>query len=287
MAEAAELPGRTEATFRLPPLACDTHCHVFGPQGRFPFSPGRKYDPTDSPKETLAALHQRLGIERAVLVQASAHGTDNSALLDALAWHPEAWRGVALIDDETSDRELALMHDAGVRGIRFNFVTSLGGYPDPSVFERAIARASELGWHVVLHLRGEDILALGETIEALPLPFVIDHMGRLDPALALDQPPFRELLRLMELEGAWIKLSGAERMCPHPYADALPFARKLVSLRPDRILWGTDFPHPNLAADVDEHDLVQLVPAMAPEQAVQTLMLVENPARLYGFDAVP
>jgi len=275
---------QNETGFRLPQRACDTHCHVLGPVARFPYSPECKYTPADSPKETLADLHAGLGVERAVLVQPMAHGTDCRALLDALAWRPDCWRGVALIDNDTDDTELARMHDAGVRGIRFNFVKSLGGYPDPAVFARSVDRAADLGWHVVLHLRGEDLVELREPIERLPVPFVIDHMGRLDADLGTSQAAFLTLLELMEGENAWVKLSAPERMCPYPYEMALPFARALADFRPNRILWGTDFPHPNLTAAVDERDLVALIPHYAESAELQRLMLVDNPARLYDFD---
>jgi predicted TIM-barrel fold metal-dependent hydrolase len=175
------------------------------------------------------------------------------------------------------------MHQAGVRGIRFNFVKSLGGYPDPREFRAAIERVVPLGWHVVLHLKGEDLLALQDDIARLPLPFVIDHMGRVDVALGVDQPAFVVLCALIARDTGWVKLSGAERMTAMPYDDAVPFARALLETAPDRILWGTDFPHPNLAAAVSEDELVQLVPRFAwtPEEREQ--LLVTNPATLYGF----
>lgn len=269
--------------FSLPAGSCDTHCHVFGPPDRFPYSPARKYEPVDTPKETLAALHARLGISRAVIVQASAHGTDNRAMLDALAWRPDTWRGVAVIDDTINDTALEAMAESGVRGIRFNFVKSLGGYPDPELFARSIARVTPLGWHVVLHVKGEDLLNLRDAIHALRVPFVIDHMGRVDTALGIAQPAFETLLELARLDGAWIKLSGAERMTPAPYAEALPYARRIAETRPDRILWGTDYPHPNLAAAVEERDLVDLIPHYINDAALQRRILIDNPARLYGF----
>jgi 2-pyrone-4,6-dicarboxylate lactonase len=275
----------SDYSFRLPPGSCDSHCHVFGPADRFPFSPTRKYEPADSPKETLRRLHERLGIARAVIVQASAHGTDNRAMLDALAWRPDVYRGVAIIDDSFGDATLLRMHEAGVRAARFNFVASLGGYPDPAVFASVTTRIAELGWHVVLHMKGADLLALEETIRALPIPFVIDHMGRVDVALGLQQPAFVLLLDLMKDDRAWVKVSGAERMAKHPYDLALPFAQALVAARPERVLWGTDFPHPNLNQAVDEHDLVALVPKIASGEAERHRLLVDNPAHLYGFTA--
>jgi predicted TIM-barrel fold metal-dependent hydrolase len=276
----------SEGHYALPPGSCDAHCHVFGPSDRFPYSPSRKYEPADTPKEAVASLHARLGIDRAVIVQASAHGTDNRAMLDALAWRPDSWRGVAVIDDDTPDRALVEMAELGVCGARFNFVRSLGGYPDPDLFARTVIRIGSVGWHVVLHVQGDDVLVLREMIAGLPIPFVIDHMGRLDTARGLDQPAFAALLDLVGRDHGWVKLSGAERMCAHPYDDALPFARALAEARPDRILWGTDFPHPNLRTPVDERDLVDLIPHYLPDEALRHRMLVRNPALLYGFAPV-
>lgn len=272
-----------DSHYTLPAGSCDAHCHVFGPPDRFPYSPTRKYEPVDTPRETVAALHDRLGIDRAVIVQASAHGADNRAMLDALAWRPGRCRGVAVIDDSIPDRALEDMAALGVRGARFNFVQSLGGYPDPDLFSRTISRIAALGWHVVLHVQGQDVLVLREMIAALPIPFVIDHMGRVDPSLGLDQPSFAALLDLVGRDHGWVKLSGAERMCAYPYGDALPFARALADARPDRILWGTDFPHPNLKAHVEERDLVDLIPSYLPDADLRQRMLVDNPAELYGF----
>lgn len=271
--------------FRLPAGTCDAHCHVFGPPTRFPYSPGRKYEPVDTPKETLAALHTHLGISRAVIVQASAHGTDNRAMLDALAWRPNVYRGVAVIDDGFTVETLRHMHDAGVRGARFNFVRSLGGHPDPAIVSRVVDMIAPLGWHLVLHVKGDDLLQLETMIRGLPMPFVIDHMARVDVALGIDQPAFALLRDLLAEEECWVKVSGVERMAPHPYDAAVPFARTLVAERPDRVLWGTDYPHPNLPDRVDEADLVDMVPVIAPSAADQQRLLVDNPARLYGFPA--
>lgn len=271
--------------FTLPPGACDCHCHVFGPARRFPYDPKRRYEPVESPKETLAAMHEGLGVSRAVIVQASAHGTDNSAMLDTLRGHPARYRGVAVIDDRTPDRDLQELDQAGVRGARFNFVKSLGGHPEPETVRNVIARITPLGWHLVLHVQGEDILELSDFIQGLKLPFVIDHMGRVDAARGTAQPAFQRLLDIMEMPGSWIKLSCFERMSAKPYSAALPFAQQLAARFPDRILWGTDFPHPNLKTAVDERDLVQLIPLYAPDPDTRHKLLVENPARLYGFPA--
>jgi 2-pyrone-4,6-dicarboxylate lactonase len=278
-------PHRTtpHPSFRLPDGACDAHCHVFGPGAVFPYAPNRRYTPEDAPKDALAALHARLGVSRAVIVQASCHDTDNRAMLDAIASDPARYRGVAIADDSFSDRAFEDLHAGGVRGVRFNFVKHLGGAPDLDAFHRVLDRVRPLGWHVVLHLDAPDIIPLSEMIRKLPLPFVIDHMGRVDSSAGLDQPPFRALLELARMETCWIKVCGAERISPPPYARAIPFARALVEAAPDRVLWGTDFPHPNLNHVAEEADLVDLVPRFALRADEQRRLLVDNPARLYQF----
>ncbi len=269
--------------FTLPPLACDAHCHVFGPAAVFPYAANRRYTPEDAPKDALAALHARLGVGRAVIVQASCHGADNRAMLDCIASDPARFRGVAIADESMTDRDLEALHAGGVRGARFNFVRHLGGAPDMAFFHRTIARIRLLGWHVVLHLDAPDIVPLSDMIRALPVPFVIDHMGRVEAALGPKQPNVGALLELARLERCWIKVCGAERISKPPFGDAVPIAATIVAALPDRTLWGTDFPHPNLVHPVDEADLVDLVPRFATTADMQRRLLVDNPARLYGF----
>jgi 2-pyrone-4,6-dicarboxylate lactonase len=272
--------------FVLPPDACDAHCHVFGPADRFPYAPDRTYTPPDAPKEGLAALHDRLGVARAVIVQASCHGTDNRAMLDAIAANGGRYRGVAIVGDGVSDAELAALHHGGVRGVRFNFVRHLGGVPDLQVFHRVVERIAALGWHLILHLDAVDIADFSALFRRLPLPFVIDHMGRVKAGDGVQQPPFRALLELMKLETCWVKVCGAERVSSSgpPFHDAVPFAAALIAAAPDRVLWGTDWPHPNIARHMpNDGDLVDLVPLLAPDAATRRKLLVENPARLYSF----
>ena len=169
-------------------------------------------------------------------------------------------------------------------GVRFNFVRHLGGAPDPLVFSRVLARIKALGWHVVLHLDAPDIEPLSDMIAALPVPFVIDHMGRVDSSLGVDQAPFRALLELARRETCWVKVSGCERISRPPYDAAIPFARVLAHASPRRVLWGTDFPHPNLGIPADEADLVDLLPRIVETEAQQWLLLVDNPETLYGFE---
>ena len=274
---------RRRPAFALPAGSCDAHCHVFGPGNVFPYAPSRRYTPEDAPKEALAALHERLGIDRAVIVQASCHGADNRAMLDAIAWRPDRYKGVAIVDETFDERAYQQLDDGGVRGVRFNFVRHLGGAPDMAVFDRVIDRIKDRGWHVVLHLDATDIVPLADMIRRLPIPFVIDHMGRVDTKLGTDQPAFLALLELARRDNCWVKVCGSERISSHPFDAAVPFARALVETSPERTLWGTDFPHPNLKEPVDEADLVDLVTRFSLTAEEQQRLLVENPARLYGF----
>jgi predicted TIM-barrel fold metal-dependent hydrolase len=274
-------------TFRPPPLACDAHCHVFGPGATFPYAPNAAYRPADAPFESLRELHAALGLQRAVIVHASCHGADMRVTLDAIARSGGRYRGTAIIDESFRDEDFQAMHDGGIRGVRFNFVRHLGGRPDMGFFRRTVGRLKALGWHLVLHLDSSDLAELEETLARLPVAFVIDHMGRVNAADGLDQPPFQALLELMKNERCWVKISGAERVSSQgpPFADALPFAQALIRAAPDRVLWGTDWPHPNVKWRPDERALLDLFATMAPEPALQARILVDNPARLYDFAA--
>ena len=274
---------RRRPKLALPAGATDAHCHVFGPAGRFPYASHRRYTPADAPKEALAALHDTLGIARAVIVQASCHGSDNSAMLDCLGHDRDRYRGVAIVAPETFDRDFQILNDAGVLGVRFNFVRHLGGAPDMAFFHQVMKHIAPYGWHVVLHLDAPDILPLTPMMRDLALPFVIDHMGRVDASLGVGQPAFKALLHLAQLDTCWIKVSGAERIAKPPFRDAIPFVRALIEASPQRTLWGTDFPHPNLAHPVDEADLVDLLAEVAPEPSALKRLFVDNPARLYAF----
>jgi predicted TIM-barrel fold metal-dependent hydrolase len=276
-------PNPVKPRFALPPGACDTHCHIFGPADRFPYSAGRSYTPPDSPRENLRALHDFLGFSRAVLVQASCHGEDNRAMLDAIAWAHGRWRGVAMVGGQVTASELAELYSAGVRGVRFNFVRHLGGAPDLAVFERTLSMLGPLGMHVVLHFDAEDIETYAGHLRRIAVPFVIDHMGRVDAKRGLEQRPFRMLLELMKNELAWVKVCGPERVsCTgSPYHDAVPFAQALIEAAPDRILWGTDFPHPNVKVMPNDGELVDLFPMFTADATQRRKILVDNPARLY------
>lgn len=272
--------------YSVPALACDAHCHVFGPAATFPYAPSRAYTPQDAPRDRLAALHAVLRIERAVIVQASCHGTDNRAMLDAIAHSGGRYRGVAIVDESFEETDYVTLHEGGIRGVRFNFVRHLGGMPDMKVFHDVIQRVTPLGWHLIVHLDAVDIVELSSVLRSLPVPFVIDHMGRVKASAGMDQVPFRALLDLLKVENCWVKVCGSERVSATgpPFHDAVPFARALVEAAPDRVLWGTDWPHPNVGRFMpNDGDLVDLVPLIAPDDASRHKLLVENPARLYGW----
>lgn len=276
-------PGR----FTPPPGACDAHCHVFGPADRFGFAPDRTYTPPDSGYEELVRFQEALGLTTAVLVQASCHGTDNTAMVDALRRGGGRYAGVAMIDESHTTGQIEAMHEAGVRGIRFNFVAHLGGAPDIGLFWALVERVAPLGWHLDLHFDARDLPDHAGLLAGLPIPFIIDHMARVDAAGGIDQEPFQFLLDLVSSEErAWVKISGAERITARgspPYDDVVPFGTALVDAAPGRVLWGTDWPHPNVRHMPDDGDLVDLLADFAPSQEVRDRILVDNPRRLYDL----
>lgn len=273
--------------FTPPPLAVDAHCHIFGPGHTFAFSPTRTYTPPDSGIDDFEALQRTLGIERAVFVQASCHGTDNAAMVDALRRGQGRYAGVAMIDESFSDADLAELHDVGVRGIRFNFVAHLGGAPDLEVFWRLVHRVAKLNWHIVLHFDAKDLPSYADLLSDMPVPYVIDHMARVPAEDGIDQEAFAHLLALVRTDSqCWVKISCAERLTAGkvgPYDDVVPFAQALIKAAPDRMLWGTDWPHPNMAVMPDEGELVDLLATFVPDEALRNQILVDNPTTLYDF----
>jgi 2-pyrone-4,6-dicarboxylate lactonase len=271
---------------KLPPRACDAHVHVFGPRARFPFAQGRSFTPSDAPKETLFARHALLGIERCVIVHTAAHGYDLRATADALAAKGGAYLGVALAPVTISDGELRRADAQGFRGARFHYMQHLGkGTPIDEVIAFG-RRLADLGWHLQIHMAAELIGELAPALNRSPVPVMIDHMGRIDASRGLDQQPFRDLLALMQDRNIWVKVSGADRASRQgpPYADAAPFARKLVEEFGDRCVWGTDFPHPNHQGPIpDDGVLVDLLSDIAPKPAQLQALLVDNPQRFYRF----
>lgn len=279
-------PDPSVPAFVPPPGAVDAHCHVFGPGDQFPYAPERKYTPCDAGKDQLFALRDRLGFTRNVIVQATCHGADNRALVDALQASGGMARGVATVRDSVSDEELQVLHAAGVRGVRFNFVKRLVD-PKPDAYYRAIiARIAPLGWHVVVYFEAADLAERWEFFTSLPTTVVVDHMGRPDVTQPVDGPGFQRFVRLMdEHANVWSKVSCPERLSvsgPPTYDDVVPFARHLVERFPDRVLWGTDWPHPNLTSHMpDDGKLVEFIPRIALTAELQRKLLVDNPMRLY------
>jgi 2-pyrone-4,6-dicarboxylate lactonase len=279
-------PNPSRPTFKVPPGAVDAHCHIFGPGDRFAYAPERKYTPCDAPKEKLWALRDYLGFSRNVIVQATCHGADNRALVDALASSNGRARGVAGVKRDVSDAELAALDAAGVRGVRFNFVKRLVDKLPFDGLNEIASRIVPLGWHVVIYFEAEELPELYDFFSALPTTVVVDHMGRPDVSLPVDGPEFALFVELMsEHPNFWSKVTCPERLSrsgPPEYADVVPFARRLVERFPDRVLWGTDWPHPNMKSHMpDDGKLVDFIPRIAPTPALQQALLVENPMRLY------
>lgn len=279
-------PNPSRPHFVLPPGAVDAHCHVFGPGALFPYAPERKYTPCDASKWALWQLRDRMGFARNVIVQATCHGADNRAVVDALQSSEGRARGVATVRATVSDAELQALHAAGVRGVRFNFVKRLVDVTPREVLERIARRVAPLGWHVVIYFEAADLAELYAFLAALPVPVVIDHMGRPDVSKPVDGPEFALFVELMqERADLWCKVTCPERLSmqgPPGFDDVVPFARRLVEQFPDRVLWGTDWPHPNLKAYMpDDGDLVDYIPRIARTADLQRRLLVDNPMQLY------
>ena len=285
--------GPSKPQFKLPAGAVDAHCHVFGPSDVFPYAPERKYTPCDASKEQLFALRDHLGFDKNVIVQATCHGTDNRALVDALKASNNKARGVATVGRDVTDAELQALHAAGVRGTRFNFVKRLADFTPREVLQDIAARIAPLGWHIVIYFEAVDLPELYDFFTALPATLVVDHMGRPDVTKPVDGPEFALFLKMMrEHTNIWSKVTCPERLSEggppalngeqHAYRDVVPFARKLVESFPDRVLWGTDWPHPNLKNHMpDDGLLVDFIPSIAPTAELQHKLLVDNPMKLY------
>ena len=290
----------TPVNFDVPAGACDCHTHIHGDPAKFPFFPGRVYTPELASPEEMTALHKALHIERVVIVTPSVYGTDNSATLLGMKARGATARGVAVIDDKTQDSDLAAMNQAGIRGIRLNLAT--GGVSDPAIgrprFQAAVERVKNRNWHLQLFTNLAVISAIKDLVAASPVPVVFDHFGGALGELGADQPGFTDLLELVRSGKAYVKISGAYRasnLAPD-YPDAAPLARALIAANSDRIVWGTDWPHPNSVTppgnkptdvtpliQIDDGRLLNQLPVWAPDAAIRKKILVDNPARLYGF----
>jgi predicted TIM-barrel fold metal-dependent hydrolase len=287
-----------KVNFDVPAGACDCHTHIHGDPDKFPFFAGRIYTPEPALPEEMAALHRALHIQRVVIVTPSVYGTDNSATLYGMKARGADARGVAVIDDKTTESELDAMGRAGVRGIRLNLAT--GGTEDPAVgrkrFQAAAERMKQRSWHVQMYTSLTMISAIKDLVAASPVPVVFDHFGRAQAKLGVQQPGFADLLELVRSGKAYVKISGAYRvstLAPE-YADAAPLARALIAANPDRIVWGTDWPHPDSSSGrkpteispyfpIEDAVLFNQLPLWVPEAAIRKKILVDNPARLYGF----
>jgi 2-pyrone-4,6-dicarboxylate lactonase len=279
-------PSPSKPEFALPRGTVDAHCHVFGPGDVFPYAPERKYTPCDAPKEKLFALRDFLGVDRNVIVQATCHGNDNRALVDALVHSGGRARGVASVGRNVTDAELRALHDAGVRATRFNFVRRLVDFTPRKVLFEIAHRIAPLGWHVVVYFEAQDLPELWDFFTTLPTTVVVDHMGRPDVGKPVDGPEFERFVRLLnEHPNIWSKVSCPERLSksgPASYDDVVPFAKRLVEAFPDRVLWGTDWPHPNMKTHMpDDGKLVDFLPRIATTPELQQRLLVDNPMRLY------
>ncbi|HUZ72814.1 MAG TPA: amidohydrolase family protein [Stellaceae bacterium] len=278
-------PNPSKPRFVPPAGAVDAHCHVFGPEAKFPFAPERKYTPCDAPKEKLFALRDYLGFAKNVIVQATCHGTDNRALVDALAASDGKARGVAVVGAAVTDAELAALDRAGVRGVRFNFLPRLVDATPREAFIGIAERVARLGWHTVVYFEAPMLDNMTPFLKALPTPIVLDHMSVPNVKKGADHGDFQRYLALVaEQKNVWVKVTCPERLSPSgpPYDDVIPFARALVDRFPDRVLWGTDWPHPNMTTHMpDDGQLVDMIPKFAPAAAQQKALLIDNPMRLY------
>jgi len=288
-------PNTRKPRFTPPPNSCDTHFHVFGPPEQFPFVSTHEYTPPAAPLEHYLKMIAVIGVERAVVVQPSVHGLDNSATLDAIKNSGGRFRGVARIDDRTPKSELQRLHDGGVRGVRFNLLDRPRGNVSLDVLDRCVEHIAEFGWSVDLHIDTKKLLEEEKRIRSMPIPVVIDHIARIKPPEGLDQPAFQLLLDLMKEQHVWVKVSGADKICNTnvhsyfglPFFEVIPFAQAVIAAAPDRVIWGTDWPHSNNFAPghtPNDGDLVDLLAAFAPDEEVTRKILVDNPAVLYGFD---
>jgi 2-pyrone-4,6-dicarboxylate lactonase len=278
-------PNPSKPRYAPPPGAVDAHCHVFGPETKFPFAPERKYTPCDAPKEKLFALRDFLGFDKNVVVQATCHGSDNRALVDALEKSGGKARGVAVVGMTVSDGELQALDRAGVRGIRFNFLPRLVDATPRDAFLALAERIKPLGWHTVVYFESVMLDSMTPFLEALPTTIVLDHMSVPDAKKGAGYADFQRYLALVEKQKKiWVKVTCPERISAKgpPYDDVIPFAQALVERIPDRVLWGTDWPHPNMATHMpDDGALVDMIPKFAATPAQQKALLVDNPMRLY------
>jgi predicted TIM-barrel fold metal-dependent hydrolase len=290
----------TAVNFSVPPNACDTHTHIFGDPVKFPFWSGRVYTPESALPAEMAALHRALHLQRVVIVTPSIYGTDNSATIYGMKAYGKGARGVAVIGDKTSEADLDSMARAGFKGIRINLTTAGqdNGALARTRFQAAVERVKSRHWHIQMYVSPAVIAAIKDLVMSSPVPVVFDHFGGIDTAHGLTQPGFPDLIELVRSGKAYVKISGAYRasMTAPDYPDLAPFAKALLAANADRIVWGTDWPHPNSnpppgraatelnpVYQIDDGRLMNLLPVWAPDPAVREKILVDNPARLYEY----
>ena len=278
-------PNPSKPTYVVPAGAVDAHCHVFGPAAEFPFAPERKYTPCDASKQQLFDLRDHLGLSRNVIVQATCHGKNNDAMIDALRAAGDLTRGVAMVGSDITDDELRELDEAGVRGVRFNFLKRLVDATPREVFMEIAERVVKIGWHCVVYFESQDLEDLQPFLTSLPGTIVVDHMGRPDVTKGVDHPDFQRFVNLLrDNDNIWTKVTCPERLtvAGPPYDDVVDFGKVLVERFPDRVIWGTDWPHPNMKSHVpDDGMLVDFIPRIAPTEALQKALLIDNPMRLY------
>lgn len=282
-------PKPKNPNFEIPPLACDTHAHIFGPESKYDYSPRRGYTPPDASLEDFLHLHEVLGMERGVLTQPSVYGTDNTAMLDAVAREPDRLRAVAAVGESVSDAELERLNAAGVRGIRVNIVDK-GGMPfsDMAAVEHMADRIRGFGWHIEVLIHVSDFPDLRKTFARFPVDIVFGHLGYMKTDKGLDNPGFQDFLGLLRDGNCWVKLTGTYRittLAETPYDDVQPYAAALIETAPDRVLWGSDWPHPFVKMQMpNDGDLLNMLADFAPDAAMRKRILVDNPTVLYGFE---
>jgi 2-pyrone-4,6-dicarboxylate lactonase len=278
-------PNPSKPKYKPPAGAVDAHCHVFGPEAKFSYAPERKYTPCDAPKEKLFALRDFLGFDKNVIVQASCHSKDNRAMVDALETSNNKAKGVAFVGEEVTDAELKWMNDAGVKGVRFNFIKRLVDFTPRDVLHRIATRVAKLNWHIVVYFEMVDLVEMESFFASLPTTVVVDHMACPDVKKGLDHPDFQRFLRLLGAnKNFYCKVTCPERftVAGPPYDDVAPFARTIVERFPDRVIWGTDWPHPNMPKEApDDGVITDVIPKIAPTAALQKALLIDNPMRLY------
>ena len=282
-------PNTKMPSFKLPRGTVDAHTHIFGPYNIYPAAPEKPYSAPEAPLSMFRDLHAKIGCDRAVIVNATVHGTDFRVVTDAIARFPAQYRGVGSVADMITDQELSDLNEAGIRGCRFAFLRRLGGVKDMAAFNRLVHRAAEIGWHIDVYLEPGSVPEFASILTALPTNYVIDHMGTVEAAKGLQDPSFQALLDLQRRDPkCWVKIIGLERASAtgKPFHDAVPYAKALIDNAPDRVIWGTDWPHPNVKIMPNDGEIVDLIPLYAPDQTMQKKPLVDNPTRLFGFKSL-